>query len=459
MICLKADYLKEKIIQLDLSPAWSGQVKFHSFEEGRFNIQVRNRFVRDWIRENFLPPIEEELKSIAGENISIQFVMDTVPTGFPVRIVTLPQGQEIKKVNEPDLFPEKIPEKESQRPLFHETLKSKYSFENFVIGSSNQFAHAASENVAKLPGKNYNPLFIYGGVGLGKTHLLHAIGLEVLKKSPRARIICLSAEKFMNELIHCLRFQKMSDFRKKYRDTCDVLLVDDVQFLAGKERTQEEFFHTFNHLHDGQKQIVLTSDRPPRETPGFEERLRSRFEWGLIADIQVPDLETRMAILKKKADEDGIVLEDDVALFLATTVKSNVRELEGSLIRVNAVASLNGGVPITVPFTKDVLKNVLGTAGRILTVEQIQKTVADYYKIKLIDLTGHRRMKSFALPRQIAMYLCRKHVKSSFPEIGTKFGGKDHSTVVHAYSKIEKCLTTDSVLKEQITSLENNIAR
>jgi len=453
--CSKADYLKEKVAQLGLSPAWSGQVKFHSFEDSRFTIQVRNRFVRDWIRENFLPPIEEELKSIVGENISIQFVMDSAPTGVPIRLVV--QDDQNKVIEEPII--EKVPEKETQRPLFHETLKSKYSFDSFVVGASNQFAHAASENVAKLPGKNYNPLFIYGGVGLGKTHLLHAIGLEILKKSPRARIICLSAEKFMNELIHCLRFQKMSDFRKKYRDTCDVLLVDDVQFLAGKERTQEEFFHTFNHLHDGQKQIVLTSDKPPRETPGFEERLRSRFEWGLIADIQAPDLETRIAILKKKADEDGIVLEDDVAMFLASHIKSNVRELEGSLIRVNAVASLGGGIPITVPFAKDVLKNVLGTVDRILTVEQIQKTVADYYKIKLVDLTGHRRMKSFALPRQIAMYLCRKHVKSSFPEIGTKFGGKDHSTVVHAYSKIEKCLVNDPVLKEQVTSLENNISR
>jgi chromosomal replication initiator protein len=439
----KLEYLKGKLKELAASPAWAGQIAFYPSEGNRFIIEVRNRFVRDWVRENYLPPIEKEWKALPGEEISIQFVVSPSDSGAaePVEKQEKFEGRTAAGKN-----------------LFHDALKPKYAFANFVVGASNQFAHAAARAVAQLPAQNYNPLFIYGGVGLGKTHLLNAIGLEALKNFPQSRIIYISSEKFMNELIHCLRFQKMAEFRTKYRDGCDLLLMDDVQFIAGKERTQEEFFHTFNHLHDAQKQIVLTSDKPPREIPGLEERLRSRFEWGLIADIQVPDLETRMAILKRKADDDGIRIDDEVTLFLATNIKSNVRELEGSLIRVNALASLNG-VPITVDFAKDVLKNVLGMVDHTLTIEQIQKVVSEFYKIKLSDLLGKRRMKSLALPRQIAMYLCRKHVNSSYPEIGQKFGGKDHSTVVHAFTKIEKILESDRTLQDQIYNLEQSLAR
>lgn len=441
----KVEYLRERVQELTRSPAWNGQIFVSSREDSQLTVQVRNRFVRDWVRESYLPSFKESLKDLPGEEPALQFLV--VPgVGEDPRV-----SAQVKPAPHPEPAP-------ALKTLFHETLKKKYSFESFVVGNSNQFAHAGARAVAELPGKNYNPLFIYGGVGLGKTHLLNAIGMETLKNNRAGRVIFISAEKFMNEMIYCLRHEKMSDFRKKYRDGCDLLLVDDIQFIAGKERTQEEFFHTFNHLHDIQKQIVLTSDRPPREIPDLEQRLKSRFEWGLIADIQIPDLETRMAILKKKAEEDRIEIDDPVALFLATHIKSNVRELEGALIRLNAFASLNH-VPISVALAKDVLKNVLGSVERVLTVEQIQKVVSDFYSIKLVDLTGKRRVRSLALPRQIAMYLCRKHVKSSFPEIGTKFGGKDHSTVIHAFSKITRVLESDPALKDQIDSLEHDLTR
>lgn len=446
MALSKLSFLAGKIQDLTSSPAWNGQVELisSSEDERRAVIQVRNRFVRDWVRENFLPAVQRELASLGGPELSIQISVaapspEAVPTGLS------PQ-------------PESRSESKTPPPPSHEALKLKYSFENFVVGSSNQFAHAAARAVSKLPGRNYNPLFLYGGVGLGKTHLLNAIGLEILKNNPGVRILYVASEKFMNEVIYCLRFDKMAHFRKKYRDSCDVLLIDDIQFIAGKERTQEEFFHTFNHLYDSQKQIVLTSDKSPREIPELEERLRSRFEWGLLADIQVPDLETRIAILKRKAEDDGVVFDDATALFLATHIKSNVRELEGSLIRLHAFSSLNH-VPLSIGLAKDVLKNVLSGVDNVLTVEQVQKIVADFYKIKLMDLTGKRRIRSLALPRQIAMYLCRKLVKSSYPEIGLKFGGKDHSTVVHAFSKIQKNLETDSNLRNHVEILEQNISR
>lgn len=444
----KFDLLKEKLRGFLSSPAWNGQVELHIDEtDGRISLKVRNRFVRDWVRENYLPEIQKALESIPGDSPSIQIVVQEPSIGPSTEVIRRPR----------ETLPTSLPPAETKN-VFHETLKAKYSFENFVVGSSNQFAHAATRAVAKLPGRNYNPLFVYGGVGLGKTHLLNAVGLEILRENPQARIICLSSEKFMNEVIHSMRFDKMGELRKKYRDSCDVLLIDDIQFIAGKERTQDEFFHTFNHLYDAQKQIVLTSDKSPREIPDLEERLRSRFEWGLLADIQIPDLETRIAILKRKSEDDGIVIDDDVAMFLASHIKSNVRELEGSLIRLNAFASLSGST-ISIALAKDVLKNVLASVDRILTVEQIQKAVADFYRIKLSDLTGKRRVRSLSLPRQIAMYLCRKHVRSSFPEIGHKFGGKDHSTVVHACLKIERVLGSDPSLKEQVGTLEQNITR
>ena len=313
-------------------------------------------------------------------------------------------------------------------------LGPRYSFDTFIVGPSNQFAHAACRAVAEAPSRSYNPLFIYGGVGLGKTHLMHAIGHYVLTNS-NLKLTYISSERFMNEMINALRYDRVLDFRERYRSV-DVLLVDDVQFLAGKEGTQTEFFHTFNALYDAQKQIVISSDCPPHEIPSLEERLRSRFEWGLIADIQPPDIETKVAILKKKAETEGIPLPDNVAIYIAGKIKSNIRELEGSLIRLIAYASLTGR-EISLPLAQDVLRNVLQNDDRAITIEIIQKFVSEYYQLKLGELKSRNNSKSIAMPRQIAMYLCKQLTTASLPEIGKSFGGKHHSTVIHSIRKIE----------------------
>jgi chromosomal replication initiator protein len=303
------------------------------------------------------------------------------------------------------------------------------------VGPSNQFAHAACLAVAEAPSRSYNPLFIYGGVGLGKTHLMHAIGHYVLSHLKGLKLTYISSERFMNEMINALRYERVLDFRERYRSV-DVLLVDDVQFIAGKQGTQNEFFHTFNALYDAQKQIVISSDCPPHEIPSLEERLRSRFEWGLIADIQQPDLETKVAILKKKAEGEAIPLPDNVALYIASRIKSNIRELEGSLIRLIAYASLTGR-PLSLDLAQDVLRNVLDHEERAVTIEQIQKFVADYYQLKPAELKSRNNSKSVAMPRQVAMYLCKTLTHASLPEIGRSFGGKHHSTVIHSIKKVE----------------------
>jgi chromosomal replication initiator protein len=337
-------------------------------------------------------------------------------------------------------------------------LLPKYTFDNFVVGASNQFAHAASKAVANQPGDHYNPLFIYGGVGLGKTHLVNAIGHQILDGAEEARVVYLSSESFMNELIAALRRDRMDEFKGRFR-RIDVLIVDDVQFLAGRERTQEEFFHTFNSLYDSHHQIVLTSDKFPKEIPELEERLRNRFEWGLIADIQPPDIETRVAILEKKAELEGIELPQEVAIFLATNIDSNVRELEGSLTRLGAFASLNK-CPITVDFAREVLQSVLRDRGdRAITIESIQKAVCDFFRIRTTDLRSKRRTRTVALPRQVAMYLCRRYTDASFPVIGDRFGGRDHSTVVHAAQVIERRIREDSTFRATVERLERLLER
>jgi chromosomal replication initiator protein len=313
-------------------------------------------------------------------------------------------------------------------------LNPKYTFETFVVGSSNQFAHAAALAVADSPSNTYNPLYIYGGVGLGKTHLMHAIGQRVRELNRHLRLCYISSERFMNELINAIRYDQTMPFREKYR-TIDVLLIDDIQFLAGKERTQEEFFHTFNALYDNQKQIVISSDCPPREIPTLEERLHSRFEWGLIADIQPPDLETKVAILRKKAESEKLELPDNVALFMASKIRSNIRELEGSLVRLTALASLKGET-ITLPLAQEALKNIMDEDERVVTIEVIQKVVADYYNLKVADLKSKTNSRNIAVPRQVAMYICKMLTKASLPEIGREFGGKHHTTVLHSVNKI-----------------------
>ena len=337
-------------------------------------------------------------------------------------------------------------------------LLPKYTFDNFVVGASNQFAHAASKAVANQPGDHYNPLFIYGGVGLGKTHLVNAIGHQVLDGNEEARVVYLSSESFMNELIAALRRDRMDDFKNRFR-RIDVLIVDDVQFLAGRERTQEEFFHTFNSLYDSHHQIVLTSDKFPKEIPELEERLRNRFEWGLIADIQPPDIETRVAIVEKKAELEGIELPQEVAIFLATNIDSNVRELEGSLTRLGAFASLNK-CPITVDFAREVLQSVLrDRVDRAITIESIQKAVCDFFRIRPNDLRSKKRTRTVALPRQVAMYLCRRYTDASFPVIGDRFGGRDHSTVIHSAQVIERRLRDDPTFRATVERLERLLER
>src|SRR5436853_2759755 len=332
------------------------------------------------------------------------------------------------------------------------SLNPKCSFQTFVVGSCNQFAHAASQAIAEAPGKTYNPLYIYGGVGLGKTHLMHAAGHEIKARNRHLRLSYISAEKFMNELINAIRYDKPQTFREKYR-SIDVLLMDDIQFMAGKERTQEEFFHTFNALYDGQKQIVITSDCPPREIPTLQERLHSRFEWGLIADIEPPDLETKVAILKRKADMDGIFLPDDIAIFIASKVKSNVRELEGSLVRLVAIASLRG-VPISKMLAQDALKNIIDSERpEGLTLERIARVVATHYQMTVEEIKSKNNSRAVAVPRQIAMYLCKRLTKASFPEIGREFGGKHHTTVMHSVDKIDVLQKEDRNFHRTVSEL------
>ena len=336
------------------------------------------------------------------------------------------------------------------------SLNPKYTFDKFVVGTGNEFANAAAKSVAETPGSAYNPLFLYGGVGLGKTHLMHAIGHSIKQRSPSSRVAYITSELFMNELIHAIRFDKTPAFRDKYR-SIDVLLLDDVQFMAGKERTQEEFFHTFNTLYNDQKQIVISSDCPPREIPTLEERLHSRFEWGLIADIEPPDLETKVAILKRKADLDGIDLPNDIAIYIAGRVKSNVRELEGSLVRLVAISSLKR-VPFSRAIADEAIKNIIDSehpAG--LTLDRIIRAVAAQYKMSVDELKAKSNSRAVALPRQVAMYLCKRLTRHSFPEIGKEFGGKHHTTVMHSVDKIEKMNREDRVFHKALNELIDNL--
>ena len=334
-------------------------------------------------------------------------------------------------------------------------LNPRYTFDAFVIGSGNQFAHAACQAVAERPSKAYNPLFLYGGTGMGKTHLMQAIGHEIKRRTPQAAICYVSSEKFTNEMINSLRYDKMISFRDKFR-TMDVLLIDDIQFLAQKERTQEEFFHTFNALHESMKQIVIASDRPPKELAEFEDRLRSRFEWGLIGDIQPPDLETKVAILQKKAEQERVTLPTDVALYIASNIRSNVRELEGALIRLVAHSSLIGA-EITLPYAQQVLKNFIDSQARKVTIESIQKAVAEQFGLRLVEIKAKNNSRSIVYPRQIAMYLAKHLTEASLPEIGRQFGGKHHTTVLHSVEKIETVRKDDKDLNRLLNKLTEQL--
>jgi chromosomal replication initiator protein len=421
---------------------WLKPLNLIILSENHLELEVPNKFFKVWISENYQNLIKDSLFHLTNNHYDIQFRLKEI-------------GEE--KLEKPKGM-EKVPISRPVRKTFKEDgMNPNYTFHDFVVGSCNQFAHAAALAVAKLPAKNYNPLFIYGGVGLGKTHLLNAIGNQIFENDPSANVCYITSEKFTNELINCLRYEKMADFRNKYRNR-DVLLLDDIQFLGGKERTQEEFFHTFNSLYESHKQIVITSDKLPRDIPGLEERLRSRISWGLIADIQPPDIETKVAILCKKAELFNISLTNEVGLFLASHLGTNIRELEGALTRLRAYSSLTGS-EITTGMAKETLKDILADRQKLISIENIQKTVAAFYNISVSDLKSSKKLKIYAIPRQVAMYLCRTMTHSSFPEIGEKFGGKDHSTVIHAFRQIEKRLTEDRELKNIIETLKNQLRK
>lgn len=427
----------EKKISKPSFDTWLKSTKAHSLQGNLLVITAPNEFARDWLEERYSQLIAGILYEITGEELSVKFI--------------IPQNQ---KEDDPDLLlpAKKAKREEDQHDFPQNILNPKYLFDTFVIGSGNRFAHAASLAVAEAPAKAYNPLFIYGGVGLGKTHLMHAIGHYVLEHKPNAKVVYLSSEKFTNEFINSIRDNKAVEFRNKYRNV-DVLLIDDIQFLAGKESTQEEFFHTFNTLHEESKQIVISSDRPPREIPTLEDRLRSRFEWGLITDITPPDLETRIAILRKKAKAEGLDIPNEVMLYIANQIDTNIRELEGALIRVVAYSSLINK-DINADLASEALKDIIPSSKpKVITIHEIQKTVGEHFSVKLEDFKAKKRTKSVAFPRQIAMYLSRELTDYSLPKIGEEFGGRDHTTVIHAHEKISKLLQSDLQLQKQMKEL------
>jgi chromosomal replication initiator protein len=392
-------------------------------------VLVPNSLFKDWLTKHYSGVLTEAMTEVKRSESKLHFVSEGSAAPAP-------------EPDEPVIAVEDAAEELSAgTTMAPGGLNPRYTFDTFIVGTSNQFAHAACRAVAEAPSRSYNPLFIYGGVGLGKTHLMHAVGHYVLQHDSSLKLTYISSERFMNEMINAVRYDRILEFRERYRNV-DVLLVDDIQFVSGKEGTQTEFFHTFNALYDAQKQIVLSSDRPPHEITQLEERLRSRFEWGLIADIQPPDLETKVAILKKKAESEAIPLPDNVAIHIAGRIKSNIRELEGSLIRLIAYASLTGR-ELSLELAQEVLKNVLDQDDRAVTIESIQKFVSDYYQLKVGELKSRNNSKSVAMPRQIAMYLCKNLTHASLPEIGRSFGGKHHSTVIHSIKKIDNLRKND----------------
>ncbi len=421
---------------------WFKPTAFVADDGRRVTVRVPNALFKHWITKHYSGVIAEALNEVQRADALVNFVASgSVEAESPVPAPATPHIDEASVVAEV-LHPTTDPPGAGLNP--------RYTFDSFIVGSSNQFAHAACRAVAEAPSRSYNPLFIYGGVGLGKTHLMHAIGHYVLHHDRTLVLTYISSERFMNEMINAVRYDRLIDFRERYRSV-DVLLVDDVQFLAGKEGTQNEFFHTFNALYDSQKQIVLSSDCPPHEIEQLEERLRSRFEWGLIADIQSPDLETKVAILKKKAEAEAVPLPDSVAIYIAGRIKSNIRELEGSLIRLIAYASLTGR-ELSTELAQEVLRNIKEHEEKAVTIDHIQKFVSDYYQLKLADLKSRNNSKSIAMPRQVAMYLCKSLTHASLPEIGRSFGGKHHSTVIHSIRKVEALRKQDAQFNTLLNS-------
>ena len=424
------DALQEKIDKNSYE-TWFEPTSYIGQETNSLYIKVPNSYFKDWLSYHYSSVINSCSQELYGKVFNIKFIFDEDSSVFMRRS---PQERKSKRGT-----------------LLNPNLNPNYTFENFVVGSCNEFAHAASTAVTKNPAKSYNPLYIYGGAGLGKTHLMNAIGHFIVLNNSGLKVLYITTEQFMNDLINHLQYGKILSFRQKYRNV-DVLLMDDIHYLSGKERTKEEFFHTFNHLYDGQKQIVISSDCPPKEIPHLEERFRSRFEWGLIADLKPPDIETRIAILKKKSDLEGVDLPESVALYIADKVHSNIRVLEGYLRRVIAFASLKGE-KIDLDLTKEALRSLLDSSSTVVTIEKIQKIVCHQFKIKPSQLKSKNNSPKFAFPRQIAMYLSKGLTKASLPEIGKKFGGKHHTTVIHSIRKIEKMHNEDPEFNKELNNL------
>lgn len=433
------DIIKSELSEVSFN-TWIKSCEPMSISSDTIQISVPNSFTQDILDKRYKDLVINSIKAVCSKLYKIEFII-------------MSDGYDKDKSNAPEISKSIVVNDEMSS-----TLNPKYTFKSFVIGNSNRFAHAASLAVAESPAKAYNPLFIYGGVGLGKTHLMHAIGHYILESNPSAKVVYVSSEKFTNELINAIKDDKNEEFRNKYRNV-DILLIDDIQFIAGKERTQEEFFHTFNELHDANKQIILSSDRPPKEIPTLEDRLRSRFEWGLIADIQVPDFETRMAILKKKADVENLNVANDVMGYIATKIKSNIRELEGALIRIIAYSSLTNR-EVTVDLATEALKDIISKKqGKHITIDIIQDVVSSYFNLRIEDLKSQRRTRNVVYPRQIAMYLSRKLTDMSLPKIGEEFGGRDHTTVIHAYEKISDNLKMDDSLQQTVADLTKKLTQ
>jgi len=415
--------------------SWLKTCHLVAVDSDHIRIAAPNKYTRDWLVHNHVAFLESTARKILGGAPRISFEIE-------------------REAPAPGAAPRVLRDAAASA---HTGLSARYTFDTFVVGNSNQFAQAACHAVAELPSRAYNPLFIYGGVGLGKTHLLHAVGHQIARLYPTLRLLYLSTERFTNELINAIRYDRTAEFRAKYRNI-DLLLIDDIQFISGKERTQEEFFHTFNDLYEEHRQIVLSSDSPPKEIPDIEERLRSRFEWGLIADIQPPDFETRVAILKKKAELERVRLPDDVAYLIARRIKANIREIEGSLTRMIAFCSLTGR-EMSIDLAHDVLADLWGEEERIVTIDHIQRKTAEFFAVKLSDMRAKNRTKAVAFPRQIAMFLARQLTHSSLAEVGRAFGGKDHTTVIHAVEKIESLLQEDPKLRRTIDTLTQAITQ
>jgi len=421
---------------------WFKSTKVIRADGNRLTILAPNEFAREWLESKYSHLIRNTIFDLTGETRDIQFVIE-------------PEATEMM-MSKPSPQPAMRPRADIAEESYASMLNPKYTFDTFVIGAGNRFAHAASLAVAEQPAKAYNPLFIYGGVGLGKTHLMHAIGHYILEHNPRCRVLYLSSEKFTNEFINAIRDNRGEEFRLKYRNI-DILLIDDIQFIAGKEQTQEEFFHTFNALHEAHKQIIISSDRQPKEIPTLEERLRSRFEWGLITDIQPPDLETRVAILRKKAKAENLDIPNEAIMYIANHINTNIRELEGALIRVIAYSSLVNE-DITAHLAAQALKDIIpASRPKTITIQDIQQVVGEYFGMKIDDFKARKRTKAIAFPRQVAMYLSRELTDLSLPKIGEAFGGRDHTTVIHAHEKIAQTIESDHELYKIIQNLTEKI--